>query len=174
MTNSPNLLIVYPDQMRGQALGFLGEEPVRTPHLDRFAAQSLVLPQAAASYPVCSPSRAMWMTGAYPWTSANTVHGNCTSRSAPYGVELPVDARCWSDVLHEQGYDLGYVGKWHLTRPTSLISTVPTTAASSSGTSGARRSAATALTTGTPMVPMTITPGRSTGIPTWGARTFIT
>ena len=119
MSNSrpPNLLFVYPDQMRGQALGFLGEEPVRTPHLDRFAAQSLVLPQAAASYPVCSPSRAMWMTGAYPWTSANPVTGNCTSRSAPYGVELPEDVRCWSDVLHDQGYSLGYIGKWHLDAP---------------------------------------------------------
>lgn len=115
--NSPNLLIVYPDQMRGQALGFLGEEPVRTPHLDRFAEQSLVLPQAAAGYPVCSPSRAMWMTGAYPWTVANPVTGNCTSRSAPYGVELPEEARCWSDVLHDRGYSLGYVGKWHLDAP---------------------------------------------------------
>lgn len=119
MSNSrpPNLLIVYPDQMRGQALGFLGEEPVRTPHLDRFAAQSLVLPQAAASYPVCSPSRAMWLTGAYPWTEANCVTTNCQSRSAPYGVELPATARCWSDVLHDAGYSLGYVGKWHLDAP---------------------------------------------------------
>jgi arylsulfatase A-like enzyme len=120
-SHSPNLLIVYPDLMRGQALGFLGEEPVRTPHLDRFASQSLVLPQAAASYPVCSPSRAMWMTGVYPRgypsACANHVTGNCTSRSAPYGVELPQDARCWSDVLHDQGYSLGYVGKWHLDAP---------------------------------------------------------
>lgn len=113
----PNLLIVYPDQMRGQALGFLGEEPVRTPHLDRFAAESLVLPEAASSYPVCSPSRAMGLTGAYPWTGANCVTTNCQSRSAPYGVELPADARCWSDVLHDQGYSLGYVGKWHLDAP---------------------------------------------------------
>jgi arylsulfatase A-like enzyme len=117
MTNAPNLVIVYPDQMRGQALGFLGEEPVRTLHLDRFASQSLVLPQAAASYPVCSPSRAMWFTGAYPWTEANCVTTNCQSRSAPYGVELPETARCWSDVLHDRGYCLGYVGKWHLDAP---------------------------------------------------------
>ncbi len=41
----PNLIIVFPDQMRGQALGFLNEDPVITPHLDRFAEESLVLPQ---------------------------------------------------------------------------------------------------------------------------------
>ena len=37
----PNLLFVLPDQWRGQALGFLGEEPVLTPHLDRFATKRL-------------------------------------------------------------------------------------------------------------------------------------
>jgi len=38
----PNLVIVFPDQMRGQALGFLGEEPVITPNLDRFSKESVV------------------------------------------------------------------------------------------------------------------------------------
>jgi len=37
----PNLLFVFVDQMRGQAMGFLGEEPVRTPSLDRFASEGL-------------------------------------------------------------------------------------------------------------------------------------
>ncbi len=53
----PNLVFVFPDQMRGQAMGFLGEDPVVTPHLDRFARESLVLTQAASNYPVCSPYR---------------------------------------------------------------------------------------------------------------------
>jgi arylsulfatase A-like enzyme len=39
----PNPLFVFPDQMRGQAMGFLGEEPVRKPNLDRFASEGLVL-----------------------------------------------------------------------------------------------------------------------------------
>jgi arylsulfatase A-like enzyme len=111
----PNLVLVYPDQMRGQAMGFLGEEPVLTPNLDRFAKESFVLTSAVANYPVCSPSRAMLMTGKY--AHANRVISNCTSRSAPYGVELQEADRCWSDVLVEQGYDLGYIGKWHLDAP---------------------------------------------------------
>lgn len=37
----PNLIFVFPDQMRGQAIGFLGEEPVRTPVLDRFSKESM-------------------------------------------------------------------------------------------------------------------------------------
>jgi N-acetylglucosamine-6-sulfatase len=111
----PNLILVYPDQMRGQAMGFLGEEPVRTPRLDAFARQSAVLPQAVVNYPVCSPSRAMLLTGRYPHASG--VLGNCNSRTEPYGYELPRDIRCWSDVLHDHGYSLGYIGKWHLDSP---------------------------------------------------------
>ncbi len=111
----PNLLVVLPDQMRGSAMGFLGEEPVLTPNLDRFAGQSLVLTQAVANYPVCSPCRAMLMTGMYP--HGNGVLGNCNSRTAPHGVELRAGERCWSDVLADQGYSLGYIGKWHLDAP---------------------------------------------------------
>ena len=43
--------------MRGQAMGFLGLEYVKTPHLDKFADQSLVLNQAVSNYPLCSPTR---------------------------------------------------------------------------------------------------------------------
>ena len=82
----PNLVFVFPDQMRGQALGFLKEEPVITPDLDRFAGESLVLPQAVSNYPVCSPYRAMLMTGKFP--HANKVLTNCTSDSAPFNYQL--------------------------------------------------------------------------------------
>ncbi len=112
---SPNLLFVIADQWRGQALGFLEEDPVVTPHLDRFAEESLVLPETIANTPVCSPYRAMWMTGRY--TASNGVFSNCNSRAAEYGYELRQSARCWSDVLADQGYSLGYLGKWHLDNP---------------------------------------------------------
>ncbi len=111
----PNLLIVFPDQMRGQAMGFLNEEPVKTPTLDRFASEGLVLDNVSATYPLCSPFRAMLMTGRYP--HANRVTANCTSRTAPYNVELQASDRCWSDILKDRGYSLGYIGKWHLDAP---------------------------------------------------------
>ncbi|MFC1661274.1 sulfatase [Gemmatimonadota bacterium] len=111
----PNLVFVFPDQMRGQALGFLGEDPVVTPYLDRFAEESAVLPRAVSNYPVCSPYRAMMLTGMYP--HANGVLGNCNTNGAEHGYELQTDARCWSDVLKDNGYKLGYIGKWHLDSP---------------------------------------------------------
>jgi len=111
----PNLLFVFPDQMRGQALGFLGEEPVITPTLDRFAAEGVVFTQAVSNFPLCSPFRAMFMTGKYPLS--NGVLNNCNVNSSKYGPGLGQSERCWSDVLRERGYSLGYIGKWHLDNP---------------------------------------------------------
>ncbi|MCA8977432.1 MAG: sulfatase [Planctomycetes bacterium] len=111
----PNLVILLADQWRGQALGFLGRERVRTPNLDDLARQSLVLTEAVSNYPVCSPFRAMLMSGQYPFS--NRVLGNCNSDTSPHGCELQRTTRCWSDVLHDHGYALGYIGKWHLESP---------------------------------------------------------
>jgi len=111
----PNLLIIMADQWRGQALGFEGREPVMTPYLDGYAKESLVLSQMVSNYPVCSPARAMLMTGQYPLK--NHVYSNVNSSSAPFGIELQKDAICWSDVLKANGYSNGYIGKWHLDSP---------------------------------------------------------
>lgn len=111
----PNLVLVFPDQMRGQALGFLHEEIVFTPNLDRCARESVVFSQTVSNYPVCSPFRASLMSGKYP--PSHGVLGNCNSKGAEYGYELKTNERCWSDILKEKGYSLGYIGKWHLDNP---------------------------------------------------------
>jgi len=112
---SPNLVIILADQWREQTLGFEGKEPVKTPQLDKFAKESLVISQMVSNFPVCSPARAMLMTGQYPLK--NHVYSNVNSSSAPFGVELQKDAICWSDVLKQNGYSNGYIGKWHLDSP---------------------------------------------------------
>lgn len=111
----PNLIFIFPDQMRAQSMGFVGEEQVKTPVLDNFAGQSVYFSNAVSNYPVCSPTRAMIMSGQYPLK--NKVVSNCTSASAKWDCELPQTTRCWSDVLKDQGYSLGYIGKWHLDSP---------------------------------------------------------
>ena len=111
----PNLVIIIADQWRGQALGFEKMDPVKTPELDILASQSLVLEQMVSNYPVCSPARAMLMTGVY--SIRNHVYSNVNSASAPDGIELPKDIVCWSDVLKANGYYNGYIGKWHLDSP---------------------------------------------------------
>lgn len=111
----PNIVIVLVDQWKGQALGFQKKEPVVTPNLDELSKKSFVMKQMVSNYPVCSPARAMLMTGKYPLK--NNVYSNVNSSSAPFGIELPRDIICWSDVLKSNGYSNGYIGKWHLDSP---------------------------------------------------------
>lgn len=103
------------DQWRGDALGCLNQEPVLTPQLDKLAAQGVNFTNAISNYPVSSPARAMFMTGMYPMN--NKVIHNCNSEGAPYQIELRRDARCWSDILEQNGYATAYFGKWHLDAP---------------------------------------------------------
>jgi arylsulfatase A-like enzyme len=108
-----NLVFVFPDQYRGQALGFMKQDPVITPRLDRFASQSRVFTNAVSNRPLCSPYRAMLMTGRWPYATGVTT--NCNS-SRP-NTFLKEDEVCFSDVLNRAGYDVGYIGKWHLDAP---------------------------------------------------------
>ncbi|UCE50042.1 MAG: sulfatase [Phycisphaerales bacterium] len=108
----PNLVFMFPDQFRRQAIGFMGADPVITPRLDKFASESMVLTDAFSSYPVCSPFRAMLFTGKYP--ISNGVTANCNSAA---NVMLKRDQRCLTDILHDSGYSIGYLGKWHLDKP---------------------------------------------------------
>ena len=110
-----NLLLVFPDEMRAMAQGFKNEDPVVTPNIDRFAEQSRVMDQMVSNYPLCTPFRGMLMTGQYPVRSGIT--GNAHDYGALVGIGLTEYPRCWSDVLKDEGYSLGYIGKWHLEKP---------------------------------------------------------
>lgn len=111
----PNLLVIFPDQWRRQALGVAREDPVSTPNLDRFAQESLVCTDAVSNCPLCSPFRAMLMTGKYPDEAGVIV--NCNSSPEAATSYLRPDERCLTDVLADEGYTVGYIGKWHLDRP---------------------------------------------------------
>ncbi|MDE2830140.1 MAG: sulfatase-like hydrolase/transferase, partial [Gemmatimonadota bacterium] len=54
----PNVLILYPDQMRFDAMGCSGNPLVKTPHIDRLASQGVRFDHAYASFPLCCPFRA--------------------------------------------------------------------------------------------------------------------
>lgn len=111
----PNILIVLTDRWDGRAPGYLGKQKVITPHLDAFAKEGLTVSQMVSNYLLCSPARAMLLTGTYP--VKNGVISNSNSASAPFGMALREDMVCWSDVLKSKGYSNGYIGKWHLDSP---------------------------------------------------------
>lgn len=115
MSKRPNIVYVIPDEFRQRAMGFLGKDPVVTPNLDRFAAQSLYLSHAVSSFPVCSPYRGMLFSGQYPFS--NGVVGNCNTEGNRYGVYLRPHKECLTDIFARNGYDCGYIGKWHLDSP---------------------------------------------------------
>lgn len=110
MTKKPNLVYIFPDEFRAQAMGFRGEDPVLTPNLDAFAAESLVFQNAYSNSPVCSPYRGIFFTGKYPYESG--VLTNCHSETPD--SYLREDTCCLSDILAENGYQCGYIGKWHM------------------------------------------------------------
>ncbi|OLQ72901.1 sulfatase [Photobacterium proteolyticum] len=117
----PNLLIIFPDEMRTQALGFMNQDPSLTPNINKFAKQGVVLPQAVSNFPLCTPFRGMLMTGQYPYR--NGIQGNSHTGMTgnfggkDFGIELKKQSQTWSDVMKSHGYSMGYIGKWHLDAP---------------------------------------------------------
>ena len=62
----PNVIIIHADQLRGDCLGCNGNSVIKTPHLDRLAAQGTRFAQAFSQHPQCVPSRSSMLTGRYP------------------------------------------------------------------------------------------------------------
>jgi len=108
----PNLLFVFPDQFRKQALGFMNQDPVITPNLDKFAREGLVFTNAISSNPICTPFRAMLMTGRHSISTGMV--SNC---QPGLNQELSAKEICIGDVLKANGYQTAYIGKWHLEMP---------------------------------------------------------
>lgn len=103
-TTRPNILVLMPDQWRGQDLGSMGNEQVRTPVLDRLASQGTQFTNAVANCPVCTPARACLLTGRYPHQVKMAVN------DVPLGIQEVTVA----ELLQRAGYFTGFIGKWHL------------------------------------------------------------
>ena len=63
--NAPNIVFVFADQWRGDALGYAGDPNVKTPNLDRLAEHAVNFTNAVSGCPVCCPYRATLMTGRF-------------------------------------------------------------------------------------------------------------
>ena len=122
-TDRPNILYIFPDQYRMNALSIWNDpqyrsalstvaDPVKTPNLDKLARRGIVFNNACSTFPVSSPHRAMLMSGMYP--RENGVEINCKINRQS---GLKQDIVCLTDVLHNAGYETAYVGKthWHKT-----------------------------------------------------------
>lgn len=104
MHKKPNLIFLLADQLRAAALPLYGEKQIETPNIDRLAAGGLVLDNAISNCPVCTPARAMLLTGRHPQTTGHLMNSVRTRHS-----EISI-----ADAFGNAGYRTGWVGKWHL------------------------------------------------------------
>jgi len=102
----PSIVFVLADQLRRQSCGYAGDPLARTPHIDRLAAEGVSFTNAVSSMPVCSAYRASLFTGKYVTSTGMVIN------------ELRLNPehhpRCLAHCLSDAGYELGYIGKWHL------------------------------------------------------------
>ena len=106
---SPNVIIIFMDDMGWADVGFNGGTHVKTPRLDQMAEEGLVLTDFYVAQPVCSASRSGLLTGCYPnrigITGAlgpNAIHGI-------HGGEITL-----AELFKSKGYATAIFGKWHL------------------------------------------------------------
>ena len=108
----PNFIVIFCDDLGWGDLSCYGHPTIATPNLDRMASEGMRLTQFYVAASVCTPSRAALMTGRYPVRS-----GMCGKRRVlfPNSVGgLPKSEWTIAEVLKQQGYATGMVGKWHL------------------------------------------------------------
>ncbi len=107
----PNILFIFSDQQRWDTCGCYGQPLDITPNLDRMASEGVRFEQAFTCQPVCGPARASLQTGKYP-----TEVGCHTNHRM-----LPLDEKTIAHHFSEHGYEVGYIGKWHLASTGPLL-----------------------------------------------------
>ncbi len=113
MTNRPNFLFIITDQHRADHLGCYGNPVVKTPNIDRMAADGIRWDRFYVANPICMPNRASIMTG-----RMCSVHG-----ARHNGIPLSKDHSSFGDLLSFAGFITGLIGKSHLQSFTGLPAT---------------------------------------------------
>lgn len=104
----PNILLILADDAGYDDFGFQGSDAIKTPHLDKVAANGVVFTDAHVSAAVCSPSRAGLLTGRYQHRFGHE------SNSPPGNFGMDTAEVTIADVLQQEGYRTAAFGKWHL------------------------------------------------------------
>lgn len=112
----PNVLFILADDLGYGDLGCFGQELIKTPNIDKLAAEGMRFTQAYAGATVCAPSRCTLMTGKH--NGHAFIRGN--KEIEPEGqVPMPSDTFTVAHLMKRAGYATGLIGKWGLGRPES-------------------------------------------------------
>ena len=99
----PNILILYTDQQRWDAVGINGNPEIKTPHLDRLAREGLNYDRFFVQNPICMPSRVSFLSGQYP----------SQLRITHMAVPVPEDLVTLPHLVRNYGYATANIGKLH-------------------------------------------------------------
>ncbi len=99
----PNIIWIFGDQHRAQALGCAGDPNARTPNIDNFSELGVTFTNAVSGFPLCCPFRGSLLSGRYPH---NAVPG--------HEYALPDGQKTIAHPFKEAGYRTAYFGKWHV------------------------------------------------------------
>lgn len=103
-----NILLVHSDQHRFDCVSINGHPFLKTPHMDRLAAEGMNFTHAFCPIPLCVPGRVSLLNGQWP-----TEH-LCIANWDTEAPRPPLDSPTFPQALRQAGYFLGYVGKWHV------------------------------------------------------------
>ena len=104
MSKQPNIILIFPDQHRGDILGCLGDPVVITPNLDKLASEGVLFTECFTNSPLCMPARATLMTGKY--VSDHGVINN--------NIEAKSSSQSHVTNIRDAGYHTAVIGKTHL------------------------------------------------------------
>ena len=100
-----NLLVILTDQHSHDMIGAMGNSQVLTPNIDALAKDGVLFKNSVSNYPVCTPMRGMLLTGMHPF------YNGTWKNDVPL---LPKKTKTFAEVLVDNNYSTGYIGKWHL------------------------------------------------------------
>src|SRR5689334_14963966 len=106
----PNVIFILADDLGYGDVGCFGQQRIRTPNIDRLAAEGVRFTQFYAGCTVCTPSRCVFMTGLHT--------GHCAER-ANGDERNPINQPTLPEILKQAGYDTAAIGKWGIGEPGS-------------------------------------------------------
>ena len=111
-TERLNIVSIVTDDQAHWSIGAYGNKESRTPNMDRLAREGARFTNAFCATPVCSPSRASFLTGL--WGTQVGITDWIAPVESDAGLGLPQQATTWTQVLQKHGYTTALIGKWHL------------------------------------------------------------
>ncbi len=112
----PNIIFVLADDMGYADLQSYGGQGVKTPNINRLAAEGIRFTQFYVNSPICSPSRTAFTTGQYParWKITSYIDDRGANNRRGMAQWLDLQAPTIARSLSQAGYHTGHFGKWHM------------------------------------------------------------